>query len=123
MRPQLARIEWYRTAVKNLGLPSLLRRQIQKRFGTQPIRLTSKLLMHPVYARAGTSDHQVFDQIFIEREYRCLDGLKNPQFILDCGANVGYSSAYFLSRFPDSFVVAVEPDALNLGQAGRGGAV
>jgi len=34
--------------------------------------------------------------------------------VLDLGANVGYSSAYFLSRFPDSRVVAVEPDDRNI---------
>lgn len=108
-----SKIEWYRTAARNLGLPSLLRRQLQKRFGPQPNKLTSRYLMHPVFARVGTSDLKVFDQIFVEREYRCLDQIQNAAFILDCGANVGYSSAYFLSRFPESFVLAVEPDGVN----------
>ena len=69
--------------------------------------------MNPVFGRTGSSDLSVFDQIFVEREYRCLDQLKSPRLILDCGANVGYSSVYFLSKFPTSFVVAVEPDAEN----------
>jgi FkbM family methyltransferase len=33
--------------------------------------------------------------------------------VIDCGANVGYSSAWFLSRFPACRVLAVEPDAGN----------
>jgi FkbM family methyltransferase len=70
-------------------------------------------LQHPVYARRGTSDLKVFNQIFVAREYRCLDGLKEPRLIIDCGANVGYSAAYFLSVFPGSFVIAVEPDPDN----------
>jgi len=63
--------------------------------------------------RPHTTDILVFDQIFIEREYQLLDTIKNPQLILDCGANVGYSSAYFLSRFPQAHVFAVEPDPSN----------
>ena len=33
--------------------------------------------------------------------------------VLDLGANVGYTAAYFLSRHPTCFVVAVEPDGGN----------
>jgi FkbM family methyltransferase len=34
--------------------------------------------------------------------------------VLDLGANVGFSSAYFLNCFPNSNVLAVEPDDRNL---------
>jgi len=61
----------------------------------------------------GTSDINVFRLIFGTREYSCLDDVKNPSLILDCGANVGYASAYFLSRFPNAHVIAVEPDPEN----------
>ena len=71
------------------------------------------MLRHPVYARPNTSDFLVFDQIFVEREYRCLNQIKKADLILDCGANVGYSSAYFLSKYPECHVIAVEPDAKN----------
>ena len=67
-------------------------------------------LMHPVKIRHGTSDLDVFRQIFCYPEYSCLDCLDNVGLILDCGANVGYSSAYFLSRYPHARVIAVEPD-------------
>jgi FkbM family methyltransferase len=75
--------------------------------------LRSRLAAHPLLCRPHTSDILVFDQIFIEREYQRLDGLTAPGLILDCGANVGYSSAYFLSRFPQARLIAVEPDAQN----------
>jgi FkbM family methyltransferase len=51
----------------------------------------------------------------VEREYSCLDDVKSAGLIIDFGANVGYSSAYFLSRFPGSELIAVEPDPENLG--------
>src|SRR4051812_12644684 len=111
----MKRVDWYSTAVKNLGIASLARRQFQKKLSSldRPLHLTSKHLMHSVRARHGTSDLMVFDQIFVERQYSCLDHLHDPKLIIDCGANVGYSSAYFLSRFPKCALIAVEPDPGN----------
>jgi FkbM family methyltransferase len=79
----------------------------------RPFPLFSKYSRHPVLCRPGTSDLAVFGQIFIEREYRCIDDLANADLVIDCGANIGLSSAYFLSRFPNCHVIAVEPDPGN----------
>lgn len=62
----------------------------------------------------GSSDQAVFAQIFNNEEYSCLRGLKDVSSIIDLGANVGYSSAYFLNVFPNSRVLAVEPDERNV---------
>lgn len=62
----------------------------------------------------GSSDINVFNQIFIHQEYSSLRHLEDVSIVLDLGANVGYSSAYFLSCFPRSRVVAVEPDERNV---------
>jgi FkbM family methyltransferase len=70
---------------------------------------------HALTARLRrSSDLNVFSQIFIEQEYLPLRNLKDVSLVLDLGANVGYSSAYFLSCFPNSRVVAVEPDERNV---------
>jgi FkbM family methyltransferase len=55
----------------------------------------------------------VFDQIFVQREYRPLDELAGVTSIMDLGANVGLASAYLLRVFPKSRVIAVEPDSEN----------
>lgn len=67
----------------------------------------------------GSSDLDVFHQIFVSEEYSCLLDLEEPLLVLDLGANVGFSSAFFLSAFPHARVVAVEPDERNhlLGKA------
>ncbi len=57
---------------------------------------------------------RVFHQIFIFQEYSCLRDLNEPSLVLDLGANVGFSAAYFLSIFPKTRIVAVEPDERNL---------
>jgi FkbM family methyltransferase len=69
---------------------------------------------YPVVARMGSSsDMDVFRQIFPSDEYACMRRVSSPRLIVDLGANVGYSSAYFLSCFPAADVVAVEPDPDN----------
>lgn len=69
---------------------------------------------HPLALRAGTSDIEVFYQIFVEQEYGVIDDCRDVGLVIDGGANVGYSSAYFLSAFPGCEVIAVEPDAENV---------
>ena len=38
---------------------------------------------------------------------------EKPRLIVNLGANVGYASAYFLTRFPSCRLIAVEPDPDN----------
>ena len=104
--------------ISNLGLRGWLllcvQRCLQRLIHQNTLlTLTSKYARHPGKCRAGTSDLDAFRQIFASREYRCLDDVAEAIFIIDCGANVGYSSAYFLSRFPRCDVVAIEPDPQN----------
>lgn len=80
---------------------------------TSPYTLMSKNARFSLICRPNTSDRNVFKQIFIEREYSCLDDLSNVDLVIDCGANVGYSSAYFLTRFPQCRVICIEPDLSN----------
>ena len=70
-------------------------------------------IRYPLKARGGSSDLSVYSGVFVRRDYSCLDHVKDAQLIIDCGANVGYSPAYFLSRFPKAHLIAVEPDATN----------
>lgn len=78
------------------------------------ITLAPANALHPLRMRTGkSSDRDVFGQIFFCQEYRHVP-LDRPASIVDLGANVGYSSAYFLSMYPSAQVVAVEPDDRNV---------
>jgi FkbM family methyltransferase len=78
------------------------------------VRIGARQAGYPVAARLGdSSDLAVFQQIFLHDEYACLRQIADARVILDLGANVGYSSAYFLSCFPAATVLAVEPDPDN----------
>ncbi len=77
------------------------------------LRLEPRDALHPVLCRTRGSDLYVFEHVFLERQYLCLNGVRSPELIVDCGANVGYTSVYFLTRFPRAHVIAIEPDTEN----------
>jgi FkbM family methyltransferase len=78
------------------------------------ISVRPPVLKHPVRVRMYPhSDDYVFDQVFVAREHEPLRELKEPAFILDLGANVGYASALFASLYPSARILAVEPDPGN----------
>ncbi len=82
-------------------------------FKRAPFKLYSRYTRFPLWCRPGTSDLTMYGEIICHRAFRCLDGVRDAHLILDCGANAGYSSAYFLSRHPQATVIAIEPDPDN----------
>lgn len=76
-------------------------------------RARHPLALHPLWCRWGGSDYFVFNQIFRHPEYACVAGLPRVELVIDCGANAGYSAAYFLSRYPQCRLIAVEPEPGN----------
>lgn len=112
------------TIIHQLGLRSWsqlkLRPALAGMMGRKGLgRVTLPGMAHPLEFRLGTSDAWVMYQIYVEREYDCFDDGAGFDLVLDCGANAGYSSAYFLSRYPGCRVVAVEPDPGNFAMLGR----
>ena len=91
---------------------SLRRRMGAKVEGTT-YTLRTNASRFPLHCRVNSSDPYVFYQVFMEQEYAILKDLKNVRLIIDCGANVGYSAAYFLTLYPEAKLIAVEPDSAN----------
>ncbi|MBX3084122.1 MAG: FkbM family methyltransferase [Anaerolineae bacterium] len=81
-----------------------------------PYRLYSRLLDHALECRPYTSDVDVFRELLINQQYALVNDLSEADLIIDCGANVGFSTAYFLSRYPSAQVIAIEPDPGNFKQ-------
>jgi FkbM family methyltransferase len=122
------KLAYYREFRRNVGMSATFRYHLVRkvartlsRLGVDARAWRSRLRIrgypHPVRMRPGTSDLHAFHQIFISREYDCLDAADlvggGPILIVDCGANVGYASVYFLNRFKQAHVIAVEPDRGN----------
>jgi len=106
----------YLRRIENIGFFNFVRYLLHKKTGLPrggEFRLYSKLVDSPLICRGGTSDIDVFKHIFVLREYAAIGRLPDSGLIIDCGANVGFSAAYFLSALPGVRVIAVEPDAGN----------
>ena len=105
---------------------------IERRLGATSTQIKRHVLPSPakgpVWLRATTSDHAVFWQVMIKRQYefghfpqarKVNDVLrrmllrKQPPTIVDGGGNIGLAAVWFAQRFPGAHVVSVEPDAAN----------
>lgn len=63
-----------------------------------------KRLKIPIYPKTWK---YLFKEIFIDEIYNFKSSANQP-FIVDCGANIGYSILYFKSIFPNSKILAFE---------------
>lgn len=70
---------------------------------------------HPISVRLGTTDVANFHENFLHDEFD-LPPLLEPKLIVDAGANVGYSALFFLNKYPQAKVIAIEPEDTNFGQ-------
>lgn len=67
-----------------------------------------------IMARIGSSDIAMYEQVFVRKEYACVHFLDSkPNAVIDAGANVGYSTAFFRQCYPDASIVSIEPDRQN----------
>lgn len=72
-----------------------------------------------LYARAGTDDELVVDEVWVQDVYH-LNGLTLHRWrddmmpvVIDLGANIGGFTCRVLRQFPDAQLIAVEPDSAN----------
>ena len=69
-------------------------------------------LEHYVHLRARTSDLFVYDAVLVQKQYQC-DLPFEPRVIIDAGAHIGLTSAYFADMYPNARIVAIEPEPEN----------
>ena len=63
----------------------------------------------PFYFSHGPSFIHSVDEIFRDEIYKFTTNNQTP-YIIDCGANIGLSIAYFRQLFPNAEILAFEPD-------------
>ena len=66
----------------------------------------------PFFLRLPSTDVPAFEQIFIKQEYDFAVS-RAPRIIVDAGANIGLASIYFSNKFPDTKIIAIEPEQSN----------
>ncbi|MEZ4754822.1 MAG: FkbM family methyltransferase [Bdellovibrionota bacterium] len=67
---------------------------------------------YPFVLRNHTSDVHTFEQIFMNHEYD-FNVKSTPEIIIDAGANIGFASMYFSGKYPESKIIAIEPEKSN----------
>jgi FkbM family methyltransferase len=88
-------------------------RELVRRTGAFSYRERSAGLS--IVVRHGSADPITLGEVFHERDYQPPPELPSfrPRRIVDLGANVGYFGAFALGAWPESRVVAYEPDPAN----------
>lgn len=67
----------------------------------------------PIALRAGTTDIDVFMEVFFYEQYLAAVP-HQPALIIDAGAHIGLTSLFFANKFPDAKIFAIEPAPTNI---------
>jgi len=87
--------------------------------GGPPVELRFRSLRKPICVRPGSDDVETAIQNIVRGEWGRFREPRSPTWIVDAGAYIGDTAAYFLSRFPEARLVALEPNAESYALAAR----
>jgi FkbM family methyltransferase len=79
---------------------------------TNEFRASIPRTSQEILLRLGTTDVAAFQHVFVDNEYG-FSLARPPSMIIDAGANVGMSAAYFSLRYPSATILAIEPEPSN----------
>jgi FkbM family methyltransferase len=86
---------------------------VHARLARRPVAFSTTVGATRLELRAGTSDTNVYDQVFTRQEY-AFPCHREVLTIIDGGANIGLSSLFFADRFRRARILAVEPEVSNV---------
>ena len=78
------------------------------------IKVRAPDLEWPLTLRATPPDVRVFEQVYVDRLHE-VDVPWEPKLIVDAGAHIGCVTAALAAKFPQSTILALEPDSDNFG--------
>ncbi len=74
---------------------------------------TLKGITHPIFLRAIRADMQSFNNTFIDPYLEKKSYLQDAKFVIDAGANIGYTAVVFTNWWPNCKIISIEPDNEN----------
>lgn len=77
-----------------------------------PFKLQFKGIVFTFYFKEA-GDFELFHEIFIDNPFSHIPPLANNAVVIDIGANIGVSVAFFKCLYPDAQIYAYEPDPTN----------
>jgi FkbM family methyltransferase len=104
--------------VRNMGLGGFLKfrpllRSTQTSPAAEPLPVRVGGIEHSIYVRPGTTDPAQIVHSCIREIYGQFLPPGPVRLIVDAGANIGDSTVWYLNRFPEATVIAIEPDPEN----------
>jgi FkbM family methyltransferase len=110
---RLARLYNLALGTHKVGMGTYLRMQRLKSAAANDLAVESfslPMLRHPIWLRPGTPDvHEVFHTV-IRANYGRQLPTEPVRLIIDAGAYIGDTTVWYLSRFPEATVIALEPN-------------
>jgi len=102
-----------------LGIRGVLAFSCCRLFGwPNEIAIESPRVRTPVHLRLRTSDVSVYNEVLLSGQY-AFDLPFRVETIVDVGANIGMASLYYVQKYPDARIVAVEAEASNFAMLTR----
>jgi FkbM family methyltransferase len=98
--------------IKKIGFINNFSLLFQRKTGKKIIEISAKNAASMIYLRNGTTDVHTFYDIFTNDEYDIDFGF-TPETIIDCGANTGLVTVFYKSKYPESKIIAIEPESSN----------
>ena len=103
---------------ENLKIWCLLKKCASGAAGPHPIKIKLKNLASPIAIRAVKSDVVTVINNIIREEYgRIAPACKIPKYMVDAGAYIGDTAAFFLTRYKELKVISLEPNDDNFRMA------
>lgn len=84
-----------------------------------PVSLRFRSLKHPLLIRPGTSDVGAALDNIVRQEYGRYPPRQTPRVLVDAGAYIGDTSAFFLNRYPTLKCWSLEPNPTSFALAAR----
>jgi FkbM family methyltransferase len=96
-----------------IGWKWVIADRVLRRLGIREVRLKAAGLDNRVACRVSTSD--IFEYMHhLGRAKVPFKSPIQPEFIIDAGANVGYSALRFQKVFPGATIISLEPEPSNI---------
>lgn len=70
-------------------------------------------IAHPFSIRAIRADMQSFINTFVDPYLEQKPYIQEAQFVIDAGANIGYTAILFANWWPEARIISIEPDLEN----------
>lgn len=116
MLKQLATARYFWLRAARFSPASRLRLAVYQGFpwmAPDKIRINLRNMSVSPQVRCRTTDIFVLLEVFADLQYKMPAEFRPPAVIVDAGANIGLASLFFATQYPNSTIVAIEPDVEN----------